>query len=39
MAAGGINRARNFFSGLRLDLAKMKALAMASPGFFPTIAE
>jgi hypothetical protein len=39
MAAAGINRSGNFFSRLRLDFARMKALAMASPGLFPTIAE
>jgi hypothetical protein len=31
MAAAGINRSGNFFNGLWLDFARMKALAMASP--------
>jgi hypothetical protein len=35
----GINRSRKLLSGLRLDFARMKALVMASPGLFPTIAE
>jgi hypothetical protein len=39
MAAAGINRSGSFFSGLRLDFARMKALAMASPGCFPVMAE